>query len=33
MYYPCDYGFIPQTLSEDGDPCDICLLVTNPTFT
>jgi inorganic pyrophosphatase len=33
MYYPCDYWFIPQTLSEDWDPCDICLLVTNPTFT
>jgi inorganic pyrophosphatase len=32
MYYPCDYGFIPQTLSEDGDPCDVFLLVTNPTF-
>lgn len=23
MYYPCNYGFIPQTLSEDGDPVDI----------
>ncbi len=33
MYYPVDYGFIPQTLSEDGDPCDVCLLTTNPTFT
>ncbi|MBQ9554484.1 inorganic diphosphatase [bacterium] len=33
MYYPVDYGFIPQTLSGDGDPCDVCLLVTNPTFT
>ena len=33
MYYPVDYGFIPQTLSWDGDPCDVCLLVTNPTFT
>ena len=33
MYYPCDYGFIPQTLSKDGDPCDVFLLVTNPTFT
>ena len=32
MYYPCDYGFIPQTLSKDGDPCDVFLLVTNPTF-
>lgn len=23
MYYPGNYGFIPHTLSEDGDPCDI----------
>jgi inorganic pyrophosphatase len=22
MYYPCDYGYIPSTLSEDGDPVD-----------
>ena len=22
MYYPANYGFIPNTLSEDGDPCD-----------
>src|SRR6478736_3685878 len=20
MHYPCNYGYIPQTLSEDGDP-------------
>ncbi len=23
MFYPGNYGFIPQTLSADGDPCDI----------
>ena len=23
MYYPGNYGFIPHTLSEDGDPIDI----------
>ena len=22
MHYPCDYGYVPQTLSEDGDPVD-----------
>lgn len=32
MYYPTDYGFIDKTLSEDGDPIDILVLVTNPTF-
>lgn len=23
MYYPCNYGFIPHTLSDDGDPVDV----------
>jgi inorganic pyrophosphatase len=23
MYYPANYGFIPNTLSEDRDPCDL----------
>jgi inorganic pyrophosphatase len=23
MHYPGNYGFIPNTLSEDGDPCDV----------
>ena len=27
MRYPGNYGFIPHTLSEDGDPCDV--IVTN----
>ena len=26
MYYPCNYGFIPQTLSEDGDPIDVLVI-------
>ena len=29
MYYPCNYGYIPNTLSEDGDPLDV--LVVTPT--
>lgn len=28
MRYPGNYGFIPQTLSEDGDPCDVLLAST-----
>jgi len=26
MYYPCNYGFIPHTLSDDGDPCDVLVV-------
>ena len=26
MYYPCNYGFIPHTLSDDGDPIDVLCL-------
>ena len=29
MFYPGNYGFIPHTLAEDGDPCDI--MVVGPT--
>ncbi|PSL43254.1 inorganic pyrophosphatase [Salsuginibacillus halophilus] len=32
MYYPAEYGEIPQTLAEDGDPLDALVLVTHPTF-
>lgn len=28
MVYPCEYGFVPHTLSEDGDPLDV--LVVSP---
>jgi inorganic pyrophosphatase len=26
MHYPCNYGYIPHTLSEDGDPVDVLVL-------
>jgi len=26
MYYPCNYGFIPGTLSDDGDPADVLVI-------
>jgi inorganic pyrophosphatase len=29
MYYPANYGFVPHTLADDGDPCDVMVL--NPT--
>ena len=32
IFYPCDYGFVPQTHSEDGDALDVLLLTTYPTF-
>lgn len=31
--FPHDFGFIPQTLAEDGDPIDILILSDQPTFT
>ena len=30
MIYPANYGFIPQTLSDDGDPCDVLVLSQSP---
>jgi inorganic pyrophosphatase len=32
VHYPQDYGFIPQTLAEDGDPLDILIIGETPTF-
>lgn len=32
LFFPFEYGFIPQTLSEDGDSLDVLLLTTFPTF-
>lgn len=32
MHYPSDYGFVPDTLAEDGDALDALVLVSEPTF-
>ena len=26
MHYPCNYGYVPQTLSDDGDPVDVLVI-------
>jgi inorganic pyrophosphatase len=32
VYYPANYGFIPQTFAEDGDPLDVLVLGAEPVF-
>lgn len=32
VHYPSDYGFIPETLADDGDHLDILIIVEEPTF-
>ncbi len=32
LYYPGDYGLIPRTLYDDGDPLDVLVMVNEPTF-
>ncbi|HJM68987.1 MAG TPA: inorganic diphosphatase, partial [Candidatus Babeliales bacterium] len=32
VHYPTDYGFIPNTLAQDGDPLDVLVLIQEPTF-
>lgn len=30
MYYPANYGYVPQTLSQDGDPVDVLVVAPTP---
>lgn len=30
MFYPCNYGFVPQTKEKDGDPVDVLVLGEDP---
>jgi inorganic pyrophosphatase len=32
VYYPTEYGFIPGTLAQDGDPLDLLIFLSGPTF-
>ena len=32
LFYPFVYGYIPQTLYKDGDPLDVLVLLSHPTF-
>lgn len=33
MHYPCNYGYVPHTLSEDGDPVDVLVVTPVPLIT
>ena len=30
MHYPCNYGYVPQTIADDGDPCDVLVITPFP---
>jgi inorganic pyrophosphatase len=32
MHYPCNYGYIPHTISDDGDPVDVLVITPFPLF-
>jgi len=33
MHYPCNYGYVPHTLSDDGDPADVLVVTPIPLLT
>jgi len=33
MHYPCNYGYVPRTLSGDGDPVDVLVISPLPLIT
>jgi len=33
MHYPCNYGYVPRTLSDDGDPADVLVISPYPLIT
>lgn len=33
MHYPCNYGYVPHTLSGDGDPVDVLVITPVPVIT
>ena len=32
MYFPYDFGFVPRTMADDGDPLDVLVLMEEPAF-
>ena len=30
MHYPCNYGYVPNTIADDGDPCDVLVITPFP---
>jgi len=32
MFYPCNYGYVPDTLADDGDPLDVLVITPFPIF-
>ena len=32
MHYPCNYGYVPHTIADDGDPVDVLVITPFPLF-